>query len=181
MVFPSSPSGILITAAVVAFIGWRLYSRFRRLVGRQTLRPRRSWFSIVFFSALLLLLLAASVVHPLNAAALAAGAVLGTGLGILGNRLTRFEVTPAGLFYTPNAHLGIALSLLFVGRLAYRAVLLYSASGTLGMPAEHVTRSPLTLAIFGTLAGYYVSYAIGLLRWRGRVERERLGTPAASA
>ncbi len=29
--------------------------------------------------------------------------------------------------------------------------------------------SPLTLAIFGTLAGYYVTYAIGLLRWRARV------------
>jgi len=29
--------------------------------------------------------------------------------------------------------------------------------------------SPLTMAIFGTLAGYYVSYAIGLLRWRAQV------------
>ena len=29
--------------------------------------------------------------------------------------------------------------------------------------------NPLTMAIFGTLAGYYVTYAIGLLRWRARV------------
>ena len=31
--------------------------------------------------------------------------------------------------------------------------------------------SPLTMAIFGTLAGYYVTYAIGLLRWRAQVSR----------
>ena len=31
--------------------------------------------------------------------------------------------------------------------------------------------SPLTLAIFGLLAGYYVTYAIGLINWRKRVEQ----------
>lgn len=41
-------------------------------------------------------------------------------LGVYGLRLTRFERTPTGLFYTPNAHLGIALSLLLVLRLGYR-------------------------------------------------------------
>jgi hypothetical protein len=30
------------------------------------------------------------------------------------------------------------------------------------------TRSPLTLLIFGVLAGYYMTYAVGLLRWRKR-------------
>ena len=39
---------------------------------------------------------------------------------------TKFEVTPQGMFYTPNAHIGIALSLLFVGRVIYRMVVLYS-------------------------------------------------------
>jgi hypothetical protein len=34
-------------------------------------------------------------------------------------------------------------------------------------------RSPLTLAIFGLLAGYYVAYAIGLVRWRSRVMAAR--------
>ena len=32
--------------------------------------------------------------------------------------------------------------------------------------------SPLTLGIFGLLAGYYVTYAIGLVRWRLGVERD---------
>jgi len=34
--------------------------------------------------------------------------------------------------------------------------------------SDNFTRSPLTLAIFGLLAGYYKAYAIGLLRWRAR-------------
>jgi len=32
---------------------------------------------------------------------------------------------------------------------------------------EFVT-SPVTLVIFGVLAGYYISYALGLLAWRKR-------------
>jgi hypothetical protein len=38
---------------------------------------------------------------------------------------------------------------------------------------DAVTNSPLTLAIFATLAGYYVTYAIGLLQWHRRVVREQ--------
>ena len=31
--------------------------------------------------------------------------------------------------------------------------------------------SPLTLSIFGLLAGYYIAYAIGLVRWRFAVKK----------
>jgi hypothetical protein len=34
-------------------------------------------------------------------------------------------------------------------------------------------RSSLTLAVFGLLAGCYIAYAIGLLRWRLRVLRAK--------
>jgi hypothetical protein len=97
---------------------------------------------------------------------------------VYGLRLTKFEQTAQGLFYTPNAHLGIALSLLFIGRLIYRAFQIYLSVGN---PSLHdFTRSPLTLAIFGTLAGYYVTYAIGLLRWRYRAARNPAPTVKAS-
>jgi hypothetical protein len=44
-------------------------------------------------------------------------------------------------------------------------------------------QSPLTLAIFGLLAGYNTAYAIGLLRWRRGViararKRDRLAAEA---
>jgi len=51
-----------------------------------------------------------------HALTLVAGAGFGAALGLYGLRLTKFEQTAQGLFYTPSAHLGIALSLLFVGR-----------------------------------------------------------------
>jgi cytochrome b561 len=81
-------------------------------------------------------------------------------------------VTPAGLFYTPNAHLGIALSLLLVLRLGYRFVTLQMNAQHFDPQSMQLGASPLTMAIFGTLAGYYVTYAIGLLRWRAQVSRQ---------
>lgn len=103
---------------------------------------------------------------------LAGGLVLGVGLGVLGNRLTKFENTPQGLFYTPNAHLGIALSLLLVGRLLYRFVMTGLPGAGAGGPPPNPMASPLTMGIFGILAAYYVTYAIGLVLWRRRVARE---------
>ena len=90
-------------------------------------------------------------------------------LGVLGTRLTKFEATQAGLFYTPNAHLGIALSLLLVLRLGYRFVMLQLSGQHFDPQSMQLGASPLTMAIFGMLAGYYVTYAIGLLRWRAQV------------
>ena len=78
-------------------------------------------------------------------------------------------MTPAGLFYTPNAHLGIALSLLLVLRIGYRVAMLALNGQNFDPQSMQLGTSPLTMAIFGTLAGYYVTYAIGLLRWRAQV------------
>jgi hypothetical protein len=116
--------------------------------------------------------LATSLLHPLTGVALAGGAVIGIALGLLGTRLTRFEATPAGLFYTPNAHLGIALSLLMALRLGYRVVVLQMNGQNFDPQSMQLGASPLTMAIFGTLAGYYVTYAIGLLRWRAQVRTQ---------
>jgi hypothetical protein len=80
--------------------------------------------------------------------------------------MTRFEKTPQGLFYTPNAHLGIALSALLMGRIIYRLAQVYWSSGSAAGADINSATTPLTLLIFGTLAGYYVTYAVGLLRWQ---------------
>jgi hypothetical protein len=121
---------------------------------------------VILFPVLILALALASLQYPLAAASLAGGLLVGGLLAVQGLRLTRFERTAQGLFYTPNAYLGSALSLLLVGRIVYRLAELYAGGlPAAGVPADFA-RSPLTLAIFGTLAGYYVAYAIGLLRWR---------------
>ena len=163
---------LLVIIAVVALVAWRVYSRIRRVIGRQRLSTVRPWITVVVFPLLLALVLTGGLQHPLTGVAVLAGAALGIVLGLVGIRLTKFEATPAGLFYTPNAHLGIALSLLLVLRLGYRFVVLGATGGNMDAQSLQMASSPLTMVIFGTLAGYYVTYAIGLLRWRARVSAE---------
>jgi hypothetical protein len=151
---------------IMALVLWRLYARIRRVIGRQTFSARRAWTTLVVFPALLALLLVFSFAHPPNAIYLCTGAAGGALLGMYGLRLTRFEVTETGHFYTPNAHLGILLTLLFIGRIAYRFVHLQLLGDATAGPPTELTRSPLTLLIFATMAGYYVAYAAGLLRWK---------------
>ena len=173
---------LLVSAGVGVLMLWRVYSRVRRMMGRQRLSSVRPWITAVVFPVLLAMLLLSSLAHPINALGLLAGAGCGAALGVYGLRLTKFEQTTEGLFYTPSAHLGIALSLLFLGRLAYRLAQTYVlAEQTSVARPNDFTRSPLTLVIFGTLAGYYVTYAIGLLRWRLRAARGAVSLETPSA
>jgi hypothetical protein len=155
---------------LVPLLMWRMYARFRRLVGRQLLRPVRPWLTLTIFPLLLLLLGSVALAHPERLALLLLGAAGGVALGVYGLRKTQFEPTPQGLFYTPNAHIGILVSMLFAARIAWRIIEIALTPMAARSPDEFA-RSPLTLAVFGLLAGYYVSYAIGLLRWRASVQR----------
>jgi len=172
MAIPAPHPSLFVSLGLVALVAWRFYARVRRMIGRQRLARVRPWVTVALFPSLIVLLGLGSSARPANAITLLAGVALGAGLGVYGLRLTRFEATPQGLFYTPSAHLGIALSALLFGRVAYRLAQLYLVAPggprMPGAPADFVS-SPLTLAIFGTLAGYYTAYAVGLLRWRQRV------------
>lgn len=163
-----SPSAIVILA-LLPLLAWRVYMRFRRMVGRQRLSKARPWITLGIFSTVILFLAYAAHGHAERLSWLAAGLPIGSCLGVYGLRITRFEPTPHGLFYTPNAYLGIAMSLLFVGRILYRLVEVYDIAAAHAKPA--FLRSSPTLAIFGLIAGYYVVYAVGLLLWRSRVSR----------
>jgi hypothetical protein len=162
----------MLLIVLVPLIAWRFYKRVRRLVGRQKLGRVRPWFTLLLFSFVLLMIALAMLAHPGRLGILAAGAAAGGALGRYGLRKTTFEPAAEGFFYTPNAHLGIAISLLFVGRLLYRFVEIY-ALGVSPQGSQDFVRSPLTLAVFGLLAGYYVAYEAGLVAWRWRVARAR--------
>ena len=69
------------------------------------------------------------------------------------------------------------VALLFIGRMGYRAYEFYALGA--GEHHEFVT-SPLTLCIFGVLAGYYMTFAAGLLAWRKRTAAVS-AAPASSA
>ena len=165
---PTAPIVHLPLAAVLGIgllLVWRIYRRVRRMVGRQRFRPVRSWLSLIFFPLLAVALLVGLYAHPLRAGVELVGVAIGVGLAVYGLRLTKFEVTPQGLYYTPNAHIGIALSLLLAVRVIYRFAQIYLMSSPISEPPQAFVRTPLTLLIIGTLAGYYASYAFGLIRW----------------
>jgi hypothetical protein len=96
-----------------------------------------------------------------------AGLLAGAAFAAWGIRLTRFDVMPGGVFYTPNAYLGGALAAVLVGRVVYRFVVLYPALATAhaetGSALAGYTRSPLTFGLFALVIGYYIVYCAGLI------------------
>jgi hypothetical protein len=156
---------LLVPVAFGALILWRMHTRVRRMIGRQRLSGWRPRFNALFFPLLVALLAWQARSQQLLGMSLAGGAAVGVALGVLGLRLTRFEVTSEGRFYTPSAHLGVALSALLAARIAWR----FMSGGLMipdeGAPPPPPTLTPLTLLLVGTLAGYYWTYAVGLLRW----------------
>jgi hypothetical protein len=154
-------------AATAALILFALYRRFRRLFGRQPLQPARLKARVVILSVVSLLL----AVRGLQSANLAlagfGGAAAGAALAYLGLRLTRFDATPNGIFYTPNRYIGAILSALLLSRLAYRFGVLYpamqAAHASSGDPFAGYRGSALTVALFGVVIAYYIAYYAGLL------------------
>lgn len=173
----------LVTIAIIALIVWRMHSRMRRMIGRQRLSRVRPWITLVIFPLLVAMLAYAALQQPLQNLLryLAAGMVVGIGLGVLGLRLTRFESTTEGRFYTPSAHLGVALSALLVCRIAWR----FAGGGFpdpgAGSATPGASLTPLTLLLIGTLAGYYTTYAVGLIRWSLRNPAQRCAVSDSGA
>ena len=158
---------LLTPILVAAFVAWALYRRVRRNVGRQLVTPKRMMFRIGVFSVIGAMVMLASMREAHLAAAMAAGLGAGALLAWFGLRYTRFEVTVQGSFYTPHTYIGLFVSALLLGRIAYRLLLIYpamhAAAQTHADAFAQLQKSPLTLAIFGVLVGYYVAYYAGVL------------------
>jgi membrane protein CcdC involved in cytochrome C biogenesis len=145
---------------VGGLVAWGIYRRVRRNIGRQPLRPRRITVSIVIFSVVSVLFIFVSLQNLHLLLGIVGGLLLGVLLGFVGLRLTKFETTDQGHFYTPNTHIGVVLSGLLVGRVLYRFWVLRNSVTATGHPPPF--QSPLTFLIFGLIAGYYMVYYTGL-------------------
>jgi hypothetical protein len=164
---------------IAALVTWGLVRRVRRSFGRQPVQVGRMWLRIGVLTLGGGLVVATSATRGVEALeALCAGLACGAALACLGLRHTRFEVTPQGRFYTPHTYIGLAVTLLLLGRLLYRFVYLSNGeSGMLGTDpnlAAAYQRSPLTLGIFAVLIGYYLLFYAGVLL------RTRAAQPAAN-
>lgn len=104
------------------------------------------------------------------------GLVVGGVLGLLGFALTRWEVEPEGLFYTPSRWLALLVTCAITLRFAYGLWRAIHPAAT-PSPAQNwfVTASAtqLSLAVGGGLIGYYLTYAVGVCLRLMRYERSR--------
>lgn len=161
-------------ALVVSVAVWRIYRRVRRNIGQQPFQPRRLIFRIALFSLICagMVLFAWPDAHSLFA--VGGGWLAGVLLGFIGLRHTRFEVNDKKQFYTPNTYLGIGISLLLVARVIYRLTQWNAGSIAFNESSATSMRSPLTLLIFGLLAGYYLVYFGGVFVRCRRLKEARI-------
>ena len=165
---------------VIAFVVWR---RVRTQFGLQPIRRNRMTVRIVIF-AVLGSLIASFAIHDARLAeGLAGGMIAGGALGLLGLRLSRFELDPVkGDCYVPNPYIGSLITALLLVRLVWRFAMLSPqlqdpSGATPPIHGPDIGQSPLTLAMFGLLVGYYICYYTGLLIHHQRIVRSR---PAAA-
>ncbi len=151
-----------------AFVLFVLYRRVRRNIGRQQVKAGRMQFRIGVLSIVGLLFAFGALRDVSLLGGLVAGIAGGAALGWFGLKHTRFERTEGGVFYTPHTYIGLAVSALLISRLAYRFIVLsptlQAAAQADQNPFAAFQKSPLTLAIFGVLIGYYVFYYAGVLK-----------------
>ena len=166
---PSTLSPLLLTAA----IGFAYVRRIRRSFGRQPYHPARTHVRLALLALAFAGLVFAAVTLPINgiALAVAAGLLVGAALGVFGVMHTRIEAADGARWYTPNPWIGGALSLLLVGRLAWRFGHGAFAGGA-GQAAQNA--NPLTLGIAATLVAFYLVNGAGVAwRMRGLATAER--------
>jgi hypothetical protein len=167
---------------MLPLLAWMVWRRVSRQFGRQPIRRKRMIFRIAVFVLVGGLLALSGFHHVALAEGLAAGALLGGALGLLGIRLTRFETDPTkGDCYVPNPWIGALLSALLLGRLAWRLLVAWpqmqQAPAPGALPSGYAA-SPLTMLVIGLLVGYYIVYFSGLLIHHRRFQRAHPGSSA---
>jgi hypothetical protein len=158
---------------LVPILTWRIYNRVKSRMTRQRSIVSRHYTGLLVFFGMVAVP-ASEMSDPVAIAALAAGTAAGLALGFYGLRVTRFEETEEGYFFTPNARLGTLVAMALVARVLYLGILIYANKGS-NMPTPRITDSPLTMLTVGLAAGYFWMYSLGLLRWRMKVRKE-IGT-----
>ena len=161
------PNHLVGTVATFALVLWIIYRRFRRLFGRQELRPKRMKFRIVLLSVIGVFLLIPALASQELAWALVGGLGVGVGLGVWGAKHTRFETKDGVLYYIPHTYAGMVVSALFLGRIIYRIAMVSNSAWSVASVEANpgigdffggIGHSPITYCIFYMLVGYYVYY-----------------------
>ncbi|WP_266169186.1 DUF1453 domain-containing protein [Dyella subtropica] len=170
----------MLPAIMIPLMAYAVWRRVRGNFGPQPIRRKRMIARIVIFTLVAGLLALSGLHNTKLLEGLLGGAVAGAALGLLGLRLTRFGQDANGAdVYIPNPWIGAALTVLLVGRLAWRFLVampqMQDPAATYAGPP--LGNSPLTLLVLGLMVGYYIAYCTGLLVHHRRFQREHaLGT-----
>ena len=166
---------LLLVVALVIATPFLLYLRYRT----GTMRRRgREWVASVNLaslglSAALLVWVAALttfwVQHAFSYSL--AGLFAGSLLGFLGLALTRWEMTPRGLHYTPNRWLVLLVTLAVVTRLLYGLWRLWHAWRAAPSDGSWLASAGVagSIAVGALVVGYYLAYFAGV-RWKLRAQ-----------
>ena len=154
---------------LVPLLVWRIYSRLKKLVARQKSQLWRHRLVAFGVPALIVFLATTTKFEILPLSSLGAGVLAGGWLGVLGIKLSRFEQVGKDYYFTQHRYLGLAITMLFIARLLYRGMEIYlNTRLDVPVPPPPFGQSPLTMAAYGMVTGYYTAYAWGRLRWRQR-------------
>ncbi len=153
-----------------AGIGWVMYRRIRRSFGRQPWQPARNAVRVALMTCLLAALMVGFWFLPHVRPAVGLGLIAGAALGALALKHTRFEWHEGLPTYVPNPWIGAVLTLLLVGRLAWRW-----SQGAFGDGAAATAQqaSPLTMGFAGTLVAYFLLLNVGVWLRMRRLQSER--------
>jgi hypothetical protein len=167
---------------IAVLVVFAIYRRLRRSFGRQPLRRGRMIARIALLAIVACALLPPALRSVQFLTAELAGAAVGVGLGFWGAERTRFVMFRDQMHYVPHTYTGIAVSLLFLGRVVFRVVQVYAsmhaahaahatmvnaADSANGFAPPGMLRSPMTVGIFFVLMGYYVCY-YSLVLWKSK-------------
>lgn len=155
------------------FVAFVMYRRIRRNFGVQFWSPTRVWIRVALLSVVALMLLAAGAFALQTLPAMGIGLAGGLVLAYFGLRHTHVHWTDGKRSYTPNPWIGGLLSVLLVGRLAWRMT---SGGGLAGAQAAP---SGITFGIAMALIAYSLVYAIGLIVQMKRLQPASDAAPAA--
>ena len=167
---PLLVAAVLTVVALLALIPLSLVLRYRTGMSR---RRARSWIiglNVASMAASVAVFLAVAAITnvwaPRALAYAIAGLVVGSALGALGLRLTRWERAPASLYYTPNRWLVLVITLVVTARLIYGFWRGWQAwhSGAEGTPWFAAAGVAGSMAAGATVLGYYLFYWWGVRR-----------------
>jgi hypothetical protein len=172
---------VLLPVVLITLMPLILIQRYRVGTARRVARPWLATLNlwVMAFSAICFLAGAAvtAIWVPNALTGAAAGVALGTGLGVVGLVLTRWEPTAATLHYTPNRWLVLIVTLVVSARVLYGLWRSWTVAeaGVYGTPMVLAFGIPESLAAGGTVIGYYVAYSVGvrrrILKWQNRALR----------